>query len=203
MPQVGDVIRTRYCLEAWGRTVQLTFWWRLKVWNPPQRMDEFIFRNALNWLAAVDPWVDDSYAFLSGTARNLSRNEPDVLFPFYVTGVPKPRPVQVVQATIWVTRYGTDDSGNAKSSSFPISNCVFLSARGRLEGSGQHVPIIEFLTLDHFIVSPFFPVWEPGFISRTDGSFVHTKSAWINPVIKSMKKRTKRSSTRWPIPYPV
>jgi hypothetical protein len=196
MPQVGDIVRTRYCVEQWGRNVQVTFWWRLLSWSPQQSLEEFLFAVALQWLAAVDELVDETYVIRLGKFRNLSRSEPDYTFSFAVTGQPKPSPVRAVSASLYIQRYGIDVSGSSRRSPIILSNLVLDQTGGRLSGSGFFPSIHEFLTETHSIISPTHPIFVGGFISRLDGSFVETTGAWMNPVIFSLKTRTRAASTR-------
>lgn len=196
MPQTNDIIRTRFCIENWGRFHQLNFWWRLLNWSPQQEVEEFLFANALQWLAAIDAWIDDTYVIVSARATNLTTPEPDTILPFYVTGTPKPNPVRVVSATVWVSRHGIDTLSNAKTSRFPINNLVVPQDRGRIGGDGQLPTLLATLTEEHFLISPLAPVWIGGFISSTDTQFVQTERAFINPVIYSLSKRSPKTSTR-------
>lgn len=202
MPQTNDIMRTRFCIEQWGRYVQLTFWWKLLQWHPTQPVEEWLFATGLNWLASMDPWIDDTYVIVSSRSHNLTTPEPDVIFPFYVSGVPKVDPVRVVDATLWIHRYGISQFMTPRRSSFPVSNLVTAQLRGRVPGTGQLIPVIEFLTLEHTIISPTPPIWIGGFINRVTGNFIQTSYAHINPVFRSLKTRTKKSSTRLPVPVP-
>lgn len=196
MPQIGDIVRTRYCIEQWGRNVQITFWWRLLDWSPQQSLDEFLFSIALQWLAAIDELVDDTYVIRLAKFRNLTRPEPDHMFSFAVTGQPKDDPVRAVSASLYIQRYGIDVSGSSRRSPIILSNLVLDQRGGRLVGSGWFPSIHEFLTEVHEIFSPLHPVFVGGFISRFDGSFTQTVSSWTNPVIFALKTRTRAAFTR-------
>ena len=196
MPQAGDIIRTRYCIEQWGRNPYVTFWWKLLQWHPAQEPTEFILANAISWFATIDSLVDDTYHIRYGTFRNLTTREVDHSLSFSVTGQPKPEPVRVVHATLWVRRYGIDQSGDPRMSPLPLSNLVIPQRAGRVLGDGQLPNLNSFFVDQHTIISPLAPVWVGGFISGGDGSFVECLRADVNPVIKSLKTRTRKSFTR-------
>jgi len=196
LPEAGDIVRTRYCVEASGRNPYITFWWQLLDWGTTQSIDEFLFTTALQWLAALDPWIDDRYVVRLGTFRNLSRKEMDVNFSFAVTGVPKDHTVRVVEETLWLHRIGYDSSFRRRRSPLPLSNLVVEQRSGRVIGDGQPTSLIEFFTKDHLIIAPGLLTWRPGFIARISGDFVPCTSCYVNPVIFSLKTRSRIASTR-------
>jgi len=150
----------------------------------------------LQWLAAIDQLVDDTYVIRLGKFRNLSRLEPDHIFSFAVTGQPKEDPVRAVSASLYIQRYGIDLSGSSRRSPIILSNLVLAQTGGRLVGSGFFPSIHAFLTETHSIISPTSPVFVGGFISRFDASFTETISSWMNPVIFGLKTRTRAAFTR-------
>lgn len=195
MPQTNDIMRTTFCIEQWGRMVSMHLWWKLDVWDGGFPVDGWLFQNALQWLAAVDPWIDQGYRIQSVRGTNLTTPEPHHFFYGLVTGVPKPEdPVDVVQKTAWVHRYGIDAAGNALRSSFPISNIQPNQNFGRMTDA-QLPSLIEHLTHFHTIISPVLIRWTPGFMSRKTGEFVANEKIWVNPQLRSLKTRTRRGST--------
>lgn len=196
MPQVNDVVRTRLCLQQRGGTYYLTFWWKLLQWHVSQPVDEFLFAVGLNWLAALDPWINTEYVVLGAAFDNLTTTEPHHFFQYSVSGLPKPENVAPVENTVWCTRFGIDAFGNSAKSRFPISNLSVDYRRGRLEGNGQNPQVHAFLTEQHTIISPLAPVWIGGFIHRLNGEFVQTTRTNINPVVKTMKARRPKNQSR-------
>lgn len=196
MAQVGDVVETRLSVEHFGRCVTLKFWWKLLNWATNQPTDQFMFAVGLQWLAAIDPWIDVRYALLGCRFHNLTTPEPDFFFHYHVHGQTKPRKVAAVENTVWITRFGEDQFGNSKRSRFPLSNILPAERAGRIEGDSQLSTILEFLTEEHFIIGPVPPIWIGGFINRDNGEFVQTRRAHINPQFRIMRKRTLKTRTR-------
>lgn len=201
-PVDGDILRTRFVFQAFGRFPKMTFWWRVIHWDSRVTISLWCRTIVLRYFFAVQEYQNSQSRVTCVQFANLTHPAPTTMVGMDIRGVSGPPSVTVMSQTLWTTRWGIDASGNQCRSLLPMSNVAMPQRAGRADGDGQPFQWFDYLTADQLFSAVFPTEWVSGFISRKDGSFVQCLTAHMNPQIKELVKRTRRCAYNPPLLLP-
>ena len=191
LPEAGDILRTRFVFQAFGRWPTMTFWWKVIHWDSDVLIGAWCRTVVLRYFFATSVFQNSQSRVTCVQFANLTHSAGTHLVAMDVRGISGPPSSPALSATLWTSRWGVDASDNQCRSLLPMSNVAMPQRAGRAEGDGQPFQWFDYLTAQQIFSALFPTTWVPGFISRKDGSFVRTTRSHLNPQIKEMKKRTR------------
>jgi hypothetical protein len=202
LPNNGDIIRTRFVFQSFGRWPTMTFWWKVLNWDPTVNIRGWCRTVVLRYFFACDRFQNSQSRVVCCLYRNLSETIGTTPVVMDVRGISGEPSSSSASGTLWTTRYGVDASGNWCQSNIPMSNVAMPQRAGRAEGDGQPFQWHDYLIAVQLFSALQPTTWRGGFISRKDGSFVETRRVFMNPQIKEMKRRTRRCAYSPPLLLP-